>query len=317
MKLVILDGYTSNPGDLTWDRFQKFGELSVYDRTPPDQVVERAKEAEIVLTNKTVLDQEIISSLLSLQYIGVLATGYNVVDMECARKKNITVTNVPNYAKRSGAQSVIALLLELTNRVGQHSHAVFNNKWCQSKDFCFWDFPLIELDGKTFGIVGYGGIGKAVAEIAIAFGMNVLVSTRTVPEVVPKNTVFCDLDTLFQNSDVISLHCPLTPKTEGLINRERLAQMKTTSYIINVSRGLLIDETALATALNNGDIAGAALDVLAKEPPDLNCPLLKAKNCFITPHIAWATLDSRRRLLDIAASNIEAFLNNQKQNVIE
>ncbi|MBU3914879.1 D-2-hydroxyacid dehydrogenase [bacterium] len=316
MKIVILDGFTSNPGDLSWDKITKLGDCAIYDRTSPSDIVERAKDAEIVLTCKAILDEEVILSLPKLKCIGVLATGYNVVDIECAKHQDIIVTNVPNYTGLSGAQMVFALLLELTNRVGDHSASVFKNKWSKASDFCFWDFPLIELNGLTLGIVGFGGIGKAVSRIAIAFGMKVIISTRTIPESYPEGIEFCDLDALFQNSDVITLHCPLTPGTKEMINAERINQMKTTSYLINISRGQLIHEKDLTEALNSDRIAGAALDVLAQEPPSSDCPLFKAKNCYITPHIAWATLASRERLISIAADNIEGFIEGKIVNAV-
>ncbi len=316
MKIVILDGFTSNPGDLSWDKITQLGDCTIYDRTSPDDIVERAKDAEIILTCKAELNEDIILSLPKLKCIGVLATGYNVVDIECAKQQNIVVTNVPNYTGRSGAQMVFALLLELTNRVGDHSTSVFDNKWSEAKDFCFWDFPLIELDGLTLGIVGFGGIGKAVARIANAFGMKVLVNTRTIPESSPEGIEFCDLDALFQTSDIITLHCPLTPGTKEMINSERINQMKSTSYLINISRGQLINENDLLKALNSDRIAGVALDVLAQEPPDPDCPLFKAKNCYITPHIAWATLASRERLINIAATNIQGFIDGKIINAV-
>ncbi len=316
MNIVILDGYALNPGDLSWTDLEKLGKVTVYDRSKPSDVLERATNAEIVLTNKTVIDNETLSSLPKLKYIGVLATGYNVVDTELAKEKDIIVTNVRNYTGRSAAQMVFALILELTHRVGHHSQTVVQNKWAECKDFCYWDYPLIELDGMTLGIVGFGGIGKNVATIASAFGMNVMVNTRTVPQPAPDGIGFCDLDAIFDQCDVISLHCPLTKATEGFINADRLQQMKNNAYLINTGRGQLIVEQDLANALNNDQIAGAGLDVLAVEPADPNNPLMKAKNCFITPHFAWATHASRDRLLKTAVSNVEAFIKGAPQNVV-
>ena len=316
MKIVVLDGYTLNPGDLTWEQFSKIGDLKVYDRTSPEQILERTAGADIVLTNKTVLTAENIAAMDKVEYIGVLATGVNVVDLEYTQKAGITVTNVPGYSGSSSAQQVFSLILELTNRVGHHSQTVTDGKWSESEDFCYWDYPLVELEGLTLGIVGYGGIGKAVAKIALAFGMNILIYNRSVPPDLPQGITYSDLDNLIKSSDIISLHCPLTPQTKGMINKDSLAQMKKTSYIINTSRGPLIVENDLAQALNEGIIAGAAMDVLDKEPPDKSCPLLTAKNCYITPHIAWATIASRERLMSIAVKNIKSHLAGTPQNVV-
>ena len=316
MKIVVLDGYTLNPGDLNWDKFSEIGDLKVYDRTSPEEVRERTAGADIVLTNKTVLTAEDIAAMDKVKYIGVLATGVNVVDLEYTKMNGITVTNVPGYSGSSSAQAVFALILELTNRVGHHSQTVTDGKWSASKDFCYWDYPLVELEGITLGIVGYGGIGKAVAKIALAFGMNILIYNRSVPPDLPDGITYSDLDNLIKSSDIISLHCPLTPQTKGMINKESLAQMKKTSYVINTSRGPLIVENDLADALNQGVIAGAAMDVLDVEPPDKSCPLLTAQNCYITPHIAWATLASRERLMGIAVENIKKYLAGTPQNVV-
>ncbi|WP_287126481.1 D-2-hydroxyacid dehydrogenase [Desulfobacter sp.] len=316
MKIVVLDGYTLNPGDLNWEKFSEIGELKVYDRTSPQDILERTTDANIVLTNKTVLTAENIAAMNKVQYIGVLATGVNVVDLEYTKKTGITVTNVPGYSGSSSAQMVFALILELTNRVGHHSQTVTDGKWSVSKDFCYWDYPLVELEGITLGIVGYGGIGKAVARIGLAFGMNILIYNRSVPPDLPDGITYSDLDNLIHSSDIISLHCPLTPQTKGMINKESLAQMKKTAYLINTSRGPLIVENDLADFLNEGRIAGAAMDVLDVEPPDKNCPLLTAKNCYITPHIAWATIASRERLMSIAVENIKSYLAGNPQNVV-
>ncbi|HBT90085.1 D-2-hydroxyacid dehydrogenase [Desulfobacter sp.] len=316
MKIVVLDGYTLNPGDLNWEKFSEIGELKVYDRTSPQNILERTTDANIVLTNKTVLTAENIAAMNKVEYIGVLATGVNVVDLEYTKKTGITVTNVPGYSGSSSAQMVFALILELTNRVGHHSQTVTDGKWSASKDFCYWDYPLVELEGITLGIVGYGGIGKAVARIGLAFGMNILIYNRSVPPDLPDGITYSDLDNLIHSSDIISLHCPLTPQTKGMINKESLAQMKKTAYLINTSRGPLIVENDLADFLNEGRIAGAAMDVLDVEPPDKNCPLLTAKNCYITPHIAWATIASRERLMSIAVENIKSYLAGNPQNVV-
>lgn len=312
MKIVVLDGYTLNPGDLSWSRLQELGCCVVYDRTPPDMVIERADDAEIVLTNKTILSKAILEKLRKLKYIGVLATGYNVVDIVVARERGIIVTNVPNYGTQSVAQAVFAHLLNLAHRYAYHAQTVVEGRWCTSKDFCYWDFPLVELSGLTMGIVGYGRIGQNVAAIARVFGMKVLASNTspikdgTVTEV--------DIDTLFARSDVITLHCPLKPHNEKMVNARLLGLMKSTAFLINTSRGLLIDEAALAQSLNSEKLAGAGLDVLSKEPPDPANPLLKAKNCFISPHIAWATQSARKRLLNIAIDNVKAFLNDNVMN---
>jgi len=316
MKIVVLDGFTLNPGDLNWDKFSQIGDLQVYDRTYPEEIRERTADANIVLTNKTVLTAEDIAAMDKVEYIGVLATGVNVVDLDYTKTHGITVTNVPGYSGSSSAQAVFALILELTNRVGHHSQTVTDGKWSESKDFCYWDYPLVELEGTTLGIVGYGGIGKAVARIALAFGMNILIYNRSVPPDLPDGITYSDLDNLIKSSDIISLHCPLTPQTKGMINKESLAQMKKTSYLINTSRGPLIVENDLADALNQGIIAGAAMDVLDVEPPDKSCPLLTADNCYITPHIAWATLASRERLMGIAVENIKKYLAGTPQNVV-
>jgi len=316
MKIVVLDGYTLNPGDLNWDPLRRLGDCVVYDRTGAEEVVERAGGADVVLTNKTVLDRKVITELPRLKYIGVLATGYNVVDVAYAAARGIPVTNVPDYSSPSVAQMVFALLLELTNRVGHHSQTVFEGRWSQSSDFCYWDFPVIELYGLTMGIVGYGRIGRAVGNLAQAFGMKILVHTKTVPPIMPAGIIPCDLGTLFCDSDVISLHCPLSQETKGLVDAERLDMMKPSAYLINTSRGELVVEEALANALNRGRIAGAGLDVLPKEPPDPNCSLFNANNLYITPHIAWASRSARNRLMHTAVSNLEAFLEGRDQNVI-
>ncbi|MFA6540902.1 MAG: D-2-hydroxyacid dehydrogenase [Bacteroidota bacterium] len=315
MNIVVLDGFTLNPGDLQWNELQSLGKCTVHDRTLPGEIIERAKDAEIVLTNKVVLSREIIARLPNLKYIGVLATGYNVVDTAAAKEKNIVVTNVPAYSTISVAQTAFSLLLELTHHAGHHSDAVRNGKWNRSKDFTFRDFPLVELAEKKFGIIGFGNIGRAAARIASAFGMTVLVSTRT-KKTDGEPVRFVDTETLFSESDVLSLHCPLTDETKHLVNRNTLALMKRTAFLINTSRGGLIDEPALAAALNAGTIAGAGLDVLSSEPPASDNPLLSATNCIITPHIAWASFEARKRLMAVAAGNVRSFIDGRPVNVV-
>ena len=315
MNIVVLDGHTLNPGDLSWGELQSLGECRIYDRTPPDEVVKRAADAEIVLTNKTVLTREQIHSLPKLRYIGVLATGYNIVDIAAAREGNIPVTNVPTYGTRSVAQHTLALLLELTQHVGHHARTVRDGRWTKCPDFCYWDYPLIELDGLTMGIVGLGRIGGAVAELAKAFRLNLLATSSTPGQSSP-GIQFVELESLFRQSDVVSLHCPLTPRTNNLVNAKRLALMKPTAFLLNTSRGGLVEEQALADALNSGRIAGAAVDVLSLEPPPADNPLLRAKNCLVTPHIAWATRAARSRLLATAVANLRAFLDGRAQNVV-
>jgi len=316
MNIVMLDSKTMNPGDLSWEPLGKLGALTTYDRTAPEDTVARAADAEVVLTNKTVLDREIIRQLPKLQYIGVAATGYNVVDLDAARERGIPVTNVPAYSTLSVVQMVFAHLLNLAWRLSDHVQGVREGRWAESPDFCYWDTSLVELDGLTLGIVGLGGIGREVARVARAFGMKVIAKTRTTPAELPEGVVLVDLDTLFRESDVVSLHCPLTDETEGLVNRERLALMKPTAFLINTGRGPLVDEPALADALSEGHIAGAAADVLSTEPPSPDNPLLSAPNCYITPHHAWATRAARQRLLRTVADNVAAFLAGAPQNVV-
>jgi len=317
MNIVILDGYTLNPGDLSWREFEKLGHVTIYDRTPPERIVERAQGADILLTNKTPLRAEVLAKLPALRYIGVLATGYDVVDVQYARERDIAVANVPGYGTDSVAQTVFALLLELCQNVKLHSDAVHSGEWSASKDWCFWKTPLVELAGKTLGIVGYGQIGERVAQIGLAFGMNVVAFKRTMPESAPfPNFRWAPLPELLEVSDVVSLHCPLTPETEGIMNKASLANMKRSAFLINTARGKLIVDEDLADALNQGVIAGAALDVLSIEPPHASNPLFGAANCIITPHIAWATKEARARLLAIAANNIQAFLSGTLTNVV-
>jgi glycerate dehydrogenase len=320
MKIVVLDGYTLNPGDLSWQALEALGDCMVYARTPKELVIERAAGAEVVLTNKVVLGSEQLAQLPQLRYIGVLATGYNVVDVEAARQRNITVTNVPAYSTASVAQMVFALLLELSQQVGHHARLVREGRWTASADFCFWDRPLVELDGLTLGIVGFGAIGRRVARLARAFGMEVLVHTahpdkyRETAE--GREARFVGLDDLFRTGDAISLHCPLTEETRALVDARRLELMKPTAFLLNTGRGPLVDEAALAAALNAGRIAGAGLDVLSVEPPPVGNPLLQAANCCITPHIAWATRAARQRLITTAVENLRAYLSGAPQNVV-
>ncbi len=308
-KIVILDGYTLNPGDLNWGELETFAECTIYDRTPEKLIVERAKHADVVFTNKTVLNKEILEQLPELKYIGVLATGYDVVDISFASSKNITVTNVPGYGAPSVAQAVFSLILATANRVSEHNKSVKKGDWCTSNDFCYQKAPLSELSGKTLGIIGFGSIGKNVAKIGEAFGMRIIAHTRSIPKGQPSNFELVSLDDLLVQSDYISLHCPLTDKTLNLINKDTLAKMSPHAHLINTSRGPLINEQDLASALQSGEIAGAALDVLAQEPPNKKNPLLGLPNCIITPHIAWATREARTRLLDIATKNLTSYLN--------
>jgi glycerate dehydrogenase len=308
MNIVVLDGYTLNPGDLSWDALRELGSCEIYDRSAPDEIVPRSTSAEIVLTNKVKLNGEYMSSVSTLKYIGVTATGYNIVDVAAARERKVIVTNVPTYGTQSVAQMTFALLLELTQHVGHHAQTVREGRWTRSPDFCYWDYPLIELDGLTLGVIGFGRIGKMVGQLAEAFGMKVLTYSRKQP--------VAEMETLFRRSDIISLHCPLTPQTEHLVNEKRLAWMKPTAFLLNTSRGPLIDESALAKALNEGRIAGAGLDVLAVEPPTADNPLLRAKNCLITPHIAWATRAARSRLMEAVVENVRAFLAGESKNVV-
>ncbi|SFB44712.1 glycerate dehydrogenase [Cohnella sp. OV330] len=315
MKIVVLDGYTLNPGDQSWRGFERLGQVEVYDRTAPAFAEERARDARIVLTNKTPLRAELLAKLPALEYIGVLATGYDIVDVRAAGERGIAVTNVPGYGTDSVAQSVFALLLELCQHAGLHDRSVKAGEWASSPDFSYWKMPLAELSGKTMGIVGYGRIGEAVARIAHAFGMKVAAYKRH-PDGPPPFQGFewASLPELLESSDVVSLHCPLTPETEELINRDSLARMKRSAFLINTARGRLIAEQDLADCLNAGGIAGAGLDVLSAEPPPADHPLLSAANCIITPHQAWATREARERLMATAVGNLEAYLAGQSAN---
>jgi glycerate dehydrogenase len=315
-RIVVLDGYTLNPGDLSWENLEELGECSIYGRSSPEDVLNRAAGAEILLVNKIELSCEMIERLDSLKYIGVTATGYNIVDIEAARRRGIAVTNVPTYGTDSVAQMVFAHLLNLTQNVAHHSQTVRDGRWFSSEDFCYWDTPLIELAGLTMGIIGFGRIGRATANLALAFGMRVIAYDIKQPERMPQGCRMAKLDDVFRRADVVSLHCPLTPQTQNLVNEQNLALMKKSAFLINTSRGPLVDEQALADALNDSQIAGAGLDVLSAEPPDQENPLLKAKNCHITPHISWATRAARERLLNEAVENVAAFLAGKSRNVV-
>ena len=316
MKLVILDGYTLNPGDLLWDELPVGVECQIFDRTAPDELYERSKDAEILLTNKTPLTSCMLKSLPRLKYIGVLATGYNIVDVEQAGRQNIIVTNVPAYGTDSVAQLVFALILELCNHVGQHSDAVRSGAWSRNPDWCFWQTPLVELYGKTLGIIGYGRIGRSVARLAQAFGMEVVVTSSRPPMQQTNGQRWATVDDIFVQSHIVSLHCPLNASTKGMVHAGRLDRMKRDAFLINTSRGGLIVEEDLADALNAGRIAGAALDVLSTEPPSDSNPLVRARNCIVTPHIAWATREARSRLMATALHNVNAWLSGRPENVV-
>lgn len=308
MKIVILDGYAANPGDLSWHALEELGECTIYDRTSTEELYERAVGAEVLLTNKTVISATAIEALPDLKYIGVLATGYNVVDIDTARKRGIIVTNIPAYSTASVAQMVFAHLLNITQRVGHYAEKNKQGHWASCKDFCYWDTPLIELAGRRIGIVGLGNTGMATARIALAFGMEVVAFTSKDTTDLPNGITPCTLDELFTTSDVVSLHCPLNESTYQIVNSTRLASMKPDAILINTGRGPLIDEQALADALNQGIIQAAGLDVLTNEPPHKENPLFSARNCFITPHIAWATVEARKRLIDIATDNLRCWI---------
>ncbi len=315
-KIIVLDGYTLNPGDLSWEGLSALGELTVYDRTPHNLVAERIADAHILLTNKTVLDRDTLKAAYNLEYIGVLATGYNVVDIKTAKELGIPVTNIPTYGTSAVAQYVFALLMEACHHVGHHGKAVADGRWSTNPDFCFWDYSLIELMGKTMGIIGFGRIGQRAAAIARAFGMKVIAYDERPKEEGKQYADYVDLDTLYAESDVISLHVPLFPSTEGMINAESIKKMKLTVIIINTSRGQLVNEADLAKALEQGGVYFYAADVVSEEPPRDTNPLLKAPNCIITPHIAWAPVESRGRLMAIAVDNLEGYLSGSAVNVV-
>ena len=315
MNIVVLDGYTTNPGDCSWDPVAEFGRLEVFERTAIQEIQRRAGNAEVVLTNKTPLSAEILAELPHLKLISVLATGVNVVDLEAAGARGITVCNVPGYSTPNVAQAVFALLLELTNQTALHAAEVRDGSWSSCPDFCFWRGELVELDGRTLGLVGYGAIGQAVAAVGRALGMDVLAARRK-SSVSADGVTYTDVDTIFRESDVVSLHCPLTSETKELVNATRLSVMKPTAYLINTSRGGVIHEQDLADALNEEKIAGAGLDVLSVEPPPVSNPLLTAKNCLITPHIAWASRAARQRLIEATSENVRGFVDGSPQNVV-
>lgn len=308
MRIVVLDGYALNPGDLSWKGMEALGELVVYERTSPEELLERAAGADALVTNKVVIGEAQMMALPQLKYIGVLATGYNVVDTQAAKAHGIVVTNIPAYSTASVAQSVFAHLLAIIQRVEHYTNANSKGKWSHNADFCYWDTCLVELEGKRMGIVGLGSIGKAVARIALAFGMEVAAYTSKPQSELPQGVQKMGLDELFAQCDVVTLHCPLTPDTQGMVNAARLKTMKPSAILINTGRGPLVDEQALSDALNQGVITAAGVDVLSSEPPSADNPLLSAKNCFITPHIAWATFEARTRLMDIAVKNLQGFI---------
>ncbi|MGM9587002.1 MAG: D-2-hydroxyacid dehydrogenase [Candidatus Limivicinus sp.] len=317
MKMVVLDGYTENPGDLSWDGLREFGELTVYDRTgSEDEVIARIGEAEVVFVNKVPITKRVLEECPNIKFISVLATGYNVIDIKAAAEKGIVVSNIPSYGTAAVAQFAIALLLEVCHHVAHHSEAVHQGRWAANPDWCFWDYPLIELQGKTMGIIGFGRIGQATGRIAKALGMKVIAYSRSVREDGKDIAEYVDLDTLLRTSDVIALHCPLFPETEGIINKANIAKMKDGVIIINNSRGQLVVEQDLADALNSGKVYAAGLDVVSTEPIREDNPLLKAKNCLITPHISWAPKESRQRIMDMSYNNLKAFAEGRPINVV-
>jgi len=316
MKIVVLDGNAVNPGDLSWESIEAFGQLEVYDYTAPEQTVSRLQGATVALTNKTIINGDILDACPTVKLVCVLATGYNVVDCQAAKDRGIPVCNVPAYGTAAVAQFTFALLLDLCHKVSHHSKAVHDGRWCSSRDFCFWETPQMELAGKTMGIIGFGSIGQSVGKIAKAFGMRVITHSRSVKEEGKKIAEYVELDTLLSQSDVISLHCPLFPETKNIINRDNIAKMKDGVIIINNSRGGLVVEQDLADALNSGKVAAAGLDVVSEEPIKPENPLLSAKNCFITPHISWAPIESRQRIMDATVANIKSYLEGAPQNVV-
>lgn len=317
MKIVILDACTSNPNDLSWDRIAAMGELTAYERTPPDQVIARCADAEIVFTNKTYLGRQEISALPRLRFLGLLSTGTDAIDVRAATELGIPVTYIPAYSTSSVAQHVFALILNLTNQTSLHSQAVHSGAWANSRDFCFTLTPILELSGLTLGLIGYGAIGKAVASIGRAFGMRVLVHTRVAPAAGVDGITFVSLPELLSQSDIVSLHCPMNEKTKHLINRDTIGQMKDGAMLINTGRGGLVNEVDLAAALKSAKLGGAGLDVLSSEPPKPDNPMLNAPNCIITPHVAWASKAARARLIDIASDNLQAFLNGSLINLVK
>lgn len=316
MKITVLDGYGLNPGDLSWEELRQLGDVTVYDRTSQSEILDRAKDAEILLTNKVVLNADILRQLPKLKYIGVLATGYNVVDVNSAKELGIVVTNIPAYSTNSVAQMVFAHILNITQRVEHYTEENHKDRWTNNPDFCYWDTPLTELSGKTIGIIGFGNTGSATAQIARAFGMNVKAFTSKDADSLPEGIEKASLDDIFSSADIVSLHCPLTESTKGLVNADRLKMMKPTAILINTGRGPLVKEQDLADALNAGIIYAAGVDVLSTEPPKAENPLLSAKNCFITPHIAWATKEARERLMYTAVNNLREFMAGSPVNCV-
>ena len=316
MKIVILDGYAANPGDLEWDGLEQLGDCTLYDRTSRDQVLERCKDANIVLTNKVPFKRETIEALPNLKYIGVMATGYNIIDTEAAKEKGIVVTNIPSYSTNSVAQMVFAHILNITLHVQKHSDEVHQGRWSKNADFCFWDSPLLELHGRTIGIIGLGSIGQAVARIAFGFGMKVIAYTSKTQLQLPHEIQKVELDELFEQADIVTLHCPLTDETRNMVDKRRLELMQPTSIIINTSRGPLINEAELAEAPKNKTIYAAGIDVMSQEPPKADNPLLGVENCYITPHIAWASFAARTRLMKILINNVKAFMEGKPENQV-
>ena len=317
MKIVVLDGYTLNPGDITWKELEKLGELKVYDRSEDDLIIERVGDAEVIFTNKTPLSKDALKKMINLKFIGVLATGYNIIDVDAAKELGIVVTNIPTYGTDAVSQMAIALLLGICHHVGEHSESVKRGEWANSLDWCYWNYPLIELAGKTMGIIGYGRIGQGTGRIAQALGMNVFAYDQYKNQSLESNTMkYVELDELMAKSDIICLHCPLFESTRGIINKNTISKMKDGVKIINNSRGPLIVEEDLAEALNSGKVGSAAVDVVSTEPIEMDNPLLKAKNCIITPHISWAPKESRERLMNIAIENLKQFLVKKPVNVV-
>ncbi len=317
MKITVLDAYALNPGDLSWDWLKELGDCDIYDRTTADQVVERAKDADIVITNKTVLSAEIMEQLPKLKFIALESTGYNICDIDYAKKRNIPVSNIPSYSTEAVAQLVFAFILEITNSVAVHSESVHKGDWVNCPDFCYWKTPLTELSGKTIGIVGFGKIGQRVADIAEAFNMNVIaVSGHETDQSHRKNFKWSSLDDIKKESDIISFHCPLTKETENLLDDKFINDCKDNVIIINTSRGPVVNSKALADGLNSGKVRAAGLDVLTQEPPQADNPLLSAKNCYITPHIAWAGFETRKRLMKILEENVKSYLRGEVQNTV-
>jgi len=317
MKIVVLDGYALNPGDLSWEGLKKLGDCQIFDRTKPEEVFSRISDVEAVITNKVIIDKHMLSQLPALEYIGVTATGYNVVDVLAATERNVVVTNIPAYSTDSVAQLVFSHILNVTNRVELHANSVKAGNWTKNPDFAYWKTPQTELAGKTLGIIGFGRIGRKVAEIALALGMKVVFQNRSVKNDIPEGIIQKSLSEVFAESDFVSLNCPLTAENSAFVNKKLIETMKSTAVLINTGRGALVNEIDLAEALNSGRIAAACLDVLATEPPLQQNPLILAKNCFITPHIAWATIEARQRLMNITVENLKNYLSGNPKNVVQ